>query len=191
LHQRFPALTQDQNIVDYLYFFIYILAYKRPDNINFKNTLKIRPYTKNDKVAVIALLRSNTPLFFAPAEEKDFIEYLDKEIEDYFVVEENLEIIAAGGINYFTKERKARISWDFIEPNSQGKGLGRKLTEHRINHLNQNHEIDLIIVRTTQLVYKFYQKMGFKLMKVEKNYWAKNFDLYHMELNNKNDIEQY
>jgi N-acetylglutamate synthase-like GNAT family acetyltransferase len=55
---------------------------------------------------VIELLRSNTPTFFAPAEEKDLIAYLDKEIEDYFVVEENSKIIAAAGINYFPKEKR-------------------------------------------------------------------------------------
>lgn len=152
--------------------------------------MKIRPYIQNDKVAVIELLRSNTPTFFAPAEEKDLIAYLDKEIEDYFVVEENSKIIAAAGINYFPKEKTACISWDIIKPESQGKGIGKKLTEHRINYLNKNFKIDLIFVRTTQLVYKFYEKMGFKLMKVEKNYWAKNFDLYYMELKNKNVIEQ-
>jgi N-acetylglutamate synthase-like GNAT family acetyltransferase len=91
---------------------------------------------------VIELLRSNTPTF-APAEEKDLIAYLDKEIEDYFVVEENSKIIAAAGINYFPKEKTAYISWDIIEPESQGKEL-EKLTEHRINYLNKNFEIDLL-----------------------------------------------
>jgi ribosomal protein S18 acetylase RimI-like enzyme len=149
--------------------------------------VKIRPYKPQDKIAVIELLRSNTPQFFDPAEEKNLIEYLDKEVEDYFVVEENHEIIGAGGVNYFPKEKTARISWDIIKPDSQGKGIGRKLTEHRINRLNKSKEIDLIIVRTTQLVYKFYEKRGFYLMKVEENFWAKNFDLYQMELKNNNN----
>ncbi|CAM2881076.1 GNAT family N-acetyltransferase [Flavobacterium frigoris] len=151
--------------------------------------MKIRPYIQNDKVAVIELLRSNTPRFFDPTEEKYLIEYLNKEVEDYFIVEENHEIIGAGGINYFPEEKTARISWDIIKPDSQGKGIGRKLTEYRINHLNKNIEVDIIIVRTTQLVYKFYEKRGFKLMKVEENFWAKNFDLYQMELKNKNGKE--
>ena len=148
--------------------------------------MKIRPYSKNDKVLVIELLRSNTPDFFDSAEEEDLNEYLDKEVEDYFIVEENREIVGAGGINYFPQEKTACISWDIIKPNSQGKGIGKKLIEHRIKHLNENNEIDLIVVRTSQLVFKFYEKMGFKLVKVEKDFWAKNFDLYQMELKNKN-----
>lgn len=72
--------------------------------------VKIRPYFQNDKIAVIELLRSNTPTFFDPAEEKYLIEYLNKELEDYFVVEENNDIIGAGGVNYFLQEKIARIS---------------------------------------------------------------------------------
>ncbi|MBQ4822119.1 GNAT family N-acetyltransferase [Aquimarina sp. MMG016] len=142
----------------------------------------MRPYTPNDKDSVLKLLDLNTPKFFDKTEKESLKKYLDNEVEDYFVVEENNEIIGAGGINYFPTERIARISWDFIKPNMQGKGIGRKLTEYRINKLNNNNEIDLIIVRTSQIAYKFYEKMGFKLVKVEKDFWAKNFDLYQMEL---------
>lgn len=148
--------------------------------------MEIRTYKQDDKASVIALLKSNTPDFFDPMEQKDLEEYLDNEIEDYFVVEENSEIVGAGGINYFLKDKTARISWDIIKPDLQGKGIGRKLTEYRLNHLNKNEEIELIVVRTTQLVYKFYEKMGFKLTRVEKGFWALNFDLYQMELQNKN-----
>jgi hypothetical protein len=38
------------------------------------------------------------------------------------------------------------------------------------------------MVRTTQLVYPFYQKAGFTLDKVEQDYWANGFDLYQMML---------
>ena len=137
----------------------------------------IRKYSNSDKPKIIELLRKNTPEYFDSSEEKDFENYLDNEVEDYFVYEIDSEIIGAGGINYFTEQKLARISWDMINPNSQGNGIGKKLTQYRINYLNENPKIELIIVRTTQLVYKFYEKMGFKLEKVEKDFWAENFDL--------------
>jgi N-acetylglutamate synthase-like GNAT family acetyltransferase len=146
----------------------------------------IRKYSNSDKPKLIELLRKNTPEYFDSSEEKDFENYLDNEVEDYFVYEVNSEIIGAGGINYFTEQKLARISWDMIDPNSQGKGIGKKLTQYRISHINENPKIELIIVRTTQLVYKFYEKMGFELEKVEKDFWAKNFDLYQMQMMNKN-----
>jgi N-acetylglutamate synthase-like GNAT family acetyltransferase len=149
----------------------------------------IREYSKKDKSRVIDLLRKNTPEYFDSSEESDFENYLESEVEDYFVCEENSKIIGAGGLNYFQKERLARISWDMIDPSSQGKGIGKKLVQYRINHLNKNSNIELIVVRTTQLVYKFYEKMGFELEKVEKDFWAKNFDLYQMKMNPKNEAQ--
>lgn len=147
----------------------------------------IRAYSNKDKQKTIELLRQNTPEYFDSSEEMDFNKYIENEIEEYFVYEENSEIIGAGGINYFPNEKMARISWDMIDPKHQGKGIGKKLTQYRINHLNKNPNIELIIVRTTQMVYKFYEKMGFELERTEKNFWAKNFDLYQMKMNNKSN----
>jgi len=144
----------------------------------------IRNYTKKDKSTLIELLRQNTPEYFDLSEEIEFINYLDNELEDYFVYELDFKIIGAGGINYFLEEKSARISWDMVDSKSQEKGIGKKITQHRINHLKRNSEVETIRVRTSQYAYKFYGKMGFELEKIEKNYWAKNFDLYLMEMKN-------
>jgi ribosomal protein S18 acetylase RimI-like enzyme len=81
-----------------------------------------------------------------------------------------------------TEAKLARISWDIIHPDFQGKGIGKKLTLHRIDQIKRNPAINLVMVRTTQIVYKFYQQLGFELKKTEKNYWAEGFDLYQMQL---------
>ncbi len=145
----------------------------------------IRAYSNKDDSKLVELVRKNTPTYFDPSEEIDFKNYLRKELEDYFVYEQNFEIIGAGGINYFPKEKLARISWDIVEPKCQGKGIGKELTQYRLNHLSRNKNIDSIVVRTTQLTYQFYEKMGFELEKVEKDFWAKNFDLYQMRKTNR------
>jgi len=149
-----------------------------------KPILNIRRYLPEDKELVLQLLDLNTPKFFDEAEREDFNHYLEEEIEDYFLVEDANEVLGVGGINYFLEERIARISWDIIKPNAQGKGIGGLLTKHRIRYLNQNNKIDTIVVRTTQLVFKFYEKMGFKLVEIKKDFWADGFDLYQMELDN-------
>lgn len=140
----------------------------------------IRLYNHSDKSELINLIRLNTPNYFHPSEEKDFIHYLDNEIEDYFVLEENGKIIGTGGINYFPEKKLARLSWDMVHPNYHGKGLGSEITKFRIDHIRKNTVINAIEVRTSQLVFKYYQKMGFELEKIEKDYWAKGFDLYQM-----------
>lgn len=150
----------------------------------------IRKYTKKDKSKTIELLRLNTPEYFDVSEESDFEEYLDHKVEDYFIYEEDSKIIGAGGINYFPEQKTARISWDMIDPQSQGKGVGKKLTQYRINHLSKNQKIEFITVRTSQLVYLFYEKMGFELEKIEPDFWAKNYDLYQMQMKNKPNFKQ-
>ena len=143
----------------------------------------IRKYIEKDKPDLIKLLRLNTPRFFSPSEEKDFIDYLNRHSENYFVVEKSNQIIGAGGINYgFDNGTTARISWDMIHPNKQGKGIGTKLTSYRIDEIKKNTHISKIVVRTTQLVYKFYEKNGFQLEKSEKDFWAEGFDLYEMKI---------
>lgn len=97
-------------------------------------------------------------------------------------MEDHGKIIGSGGINYFADAKLARISWDIIHPDFQGKGIGKELTLYRIDQIRKNPQISLIVVRTTQLVYQFYRKMGFELEKVEQDFWAKGFDLYQMTL---------
>lgn len=153
--------------------------------IPFKNkvsVMSIRRYTIADKKELISLLRLNIPRYFAVSEEADFAAYLENHAEHYFVVEEAGKIIGSGGINYFLESNSARISWDIIHPEFQGKGVGKALTLYRIKEINNNPAVNLIIVRTTQLVFEFYQKMGFELEKTEKDYWEKGFDLYQMKM---------
>lgn len=143
--------------------------------------MQIKPYKSQNKPAVLELIRANTPEYFAPSEEAELDDYLEQEREDYFVVERNGEIVGAGGINYFLDEKVARISWDMIHPDYQGKGIGSQLTKYRIDLLSKNPAVDTIVVRTSQLVHTFYEKMGFRLFDRKKDFWAKGYDLYEMK----------
>ena len=142
----------------------------------------IRAYSPEEKEHLLNLIRLNTPKYFDPSEEVGLVSYLDNETEDYFVVEENDIIIGCGGINYSEEENAVVISWDIIHPEHQGKGIGRKLLEYRINLVKENSEYKTIVVRTSQLTDKFYEKLGFKLEFIEKDYWAEGYDLYQMKL---------
>ena len=142
----------------------------------------IRKYTQTDQERVIELLQSNTPIYFDLSEEAIFVNYLNHKTEDYFVYEKGTDIIACGGINYFNEEYTARLSWDMVHVNYHKKGIGKELTQFRINHLRHHPNIKQVIVRTTQLVHPFYKKMGFHLEEIKKDYWAKGFDLYLMSL---------
>ena len=127
------------------------------------------------------LLRLNTPRYFAPEEAADLEAYLDHHIEWYFVIEKEGRIIGSGGVNFTEDGRTGKISWDLLHPHFHGKGYGRKLTEYRLRKLRALQNIQIISVRTSQHVFRFYEKMGFELKEVMEDYWAPGFDLYRMQ----------
>lgn len=141
----------------------------------------IRPYIKSDKKVLLNILKLNTPKFFSPKEEKDFIYYLDNKIEYYYVIEFNNQVVGGGGINFTDDKLTGKISWDLINPEFQGKSLGSKLLNYRMEKLKEFNNVQQIIVRTSQVVYKFYEKLGFTLFEVVEDYWAKGFHLYNMK----------
>jgi N-acetylglutamate synthase-like GNAT family acetyltransferase len=146
-----------------------------------KEAFSIRRYSKNDKLEVLQLLDLNIPYYFAPAEKTDFQNYLETEIELYYVLTFENKIIGCGGINFEDEKKTGIISWDIIHPEFQGKKFGKALLQYRISVLKSLENVTKIIVRTSQMTFLFYQKQGFQLLEVKPNYWAKGFDLYFME----------
>ncbi|MDB5263978.1 MAG: family acetyltransferase [Adhaeribacter sp.] len=142
----------------------------------------IRPYTSKDKGKLLQILRLNTPAYFHPSEEQEYLYFLDHHREHYFVVANGGNILGAGGFNYAEGGKIARISWDLFHPAVQGKGWGSKLLQYRIATVAENPAVEIISVRTTQLVFRFYEKFGFALQETVKDFWAPGFDLYWLEL---------
>ena len=145
------------------------------------NSITIREYKSIDKSSVMNLIRLNTPEYFAPEEENDFSNYLDNERELYYVLLFNEKIVGCGGINFAENKTMGKISWDILHPEYQGKSLGTRLLEYRIEKLESIKSVQKITVRTSQVAYQFYEKQGFELKEIKKDYWAKGFDMYKME----------
>lgn len=141
----------------------------------------IRTFKETDIPLILEMFRLNTPKYFSPDEEKELEKYLKTERELYYVLEENEKLVGCGGINFKPDKTEAIISWDIFHPDHQGKGLGSSLLKHRIDKIHTFKEVKRIIVRTSQVVFLFYEKNGFQLLAVKKDYWAPGFDLYLME----------
>lgn len=140
----------------------------------------IRAYEKSDKELVLDLFRRNTPKYFAIDEESDFIDYLENERELYYVLLHKSRVVGCGGINFNFNQALARISWDIIHPEYQNKNFGTQLLNYRIDKINSFSHIEKIMVRTSQFAFPFYEKNGFRLIEIHKNYWAKGIDMYKM-----------
>ena len=144
----------------------------------------IRQFQVSDKSALLRLINLNTPKYFAVNEKVDFEHYLENERELYFVLIVETKIVGCGGINFEEEESIGIISWDMIHPEFHGKGFGKQLLDYRLAELNSKKSVKKIIVRTSQLTYRFYEKAGFKIVEIIPNYWAEGFDLYSMEMQN-------
>ncbi len=148
------------------------------------NNVEIRIYQPDYLNDVLHLFDQLTPHYFAVDEKQDLIHYLQHEIEAYYVILdlESKKIVGAGGYNLIENGAVARLSWDFIATDQQGLGLGTFLTKFRINKLRSISTVKKITVRTSQKAFEFYQSCGFLVKEIQKDYWAKGFDLYYMEL---------
>ena len=67
------------------------------------NSIVIREYLTTDKEVVMNLIKLNTPNFFAKEEVNDLSNYLDKEIELYYVLLVDGKVVGCGGINFAEK----------------------------------------------------------------------------------------
>ncbi len=142
--------------------------------------MTMRPYTTSDYDAVIALFLLNSPKYFCPDEQNDLELFLREDLEHYFVIEEDGQVLASGGSNI--EEHTGWLSWYMVHPEHHGKGFGKRIAEHNLRLLQSEDGLSGIEVWTSQLVYPFYEKLGFVLMGTEDNYWGLGMHLYKMKL---------
>jgi len=142
----------------------------------------LQPYINTDQEKLVEILNLNIPKYFAPEEVIDFIHYLEIKGDTYFTIKNENEII--GGVGYAVRndDKSGRINWIFLHPEFSKIGKGRKAAEECLMILKSNPTVEFLKVRTSQFVYEFFEKLGFKITHTKKDYWAKGFDLYEMEM---------
>lgn len=143
----------------------------------------IRPYQSSDRKTLLKIFGLNTPKYFDPKEANDFEEYLDENGKTYLTVEIDNEIIGGVGYQFTNNNSIGRITWIFFHPDKMRSGLGSEAVTHCLNLFRANPSVKKSIVTTSQLAYKFFEKFGYEVNYVEKNYWGEGLDLYKMEMN--------
>lgn len=141
----------------------------------------IRPYSIADKEQLIALFKLNVPAYFDASELPEFLGYLETMSNTYLIIEHATEVI--GGLGYEVREsdESGRINWIFLHPTVFGGGHGKKAVHHCLEILRADARVKKLIVRTSQLVYPFFEKLGYQVVQTQKDYWAPGLDLYLME----------
>jgi ribosomal protein S18 acetylase RimI-like enzyme len=141
---------------------------------------QLRPYQTADFTSIVGLFHLNTPSFFHPQEQADLEAFLADELENYYVIENEGEVVACGGSN--AEEGTGWLSWYIVHPDYQGKGLGRQLVDKNLEILKRDTRVTEIEVRTSQLTHIFYEKAGFVLIETADDYWGPGLHLYRMKL---------
>jgi [ribosomal protein S18]-alanine N-acetyltransferase len=154
--------------------------------------MNIRPYKSADKQACIELFKGNMPKYFSTSELPEFELWLDAQEakkeqncdsgnEQYFVVEIMDEVIGYGGyikINY----DEVGLTWGMISQSLHGKGIGKVFLEYRLNMIKSLFPLVSVIIDTTQLSYGFFERLGFKIVNITKDFYGQGLDRYDMKL---------
>ena len=83
--------------------------------------MQIRHFQTSHAPRLLELLRLNTPEYFSVSEENDFIYYLENEIEQYFVLLVDNEILGCGGFNLSEDKKKAAFLGIFFTQKAKEK----------------------------------------------------------------------
>ncbi|MEM5563772.1 MULTISPECIES: GNAT family N-acetyltransferase [Psychroserpens] len=142
----------------------------------------IRPYKPTDKEQLLKVFNLNVPKFFDKNETNDFLEYLEQKPETYLTIEDNNTIVVGTGYYVNEKDKSGRITWIFFDPNYSGQGLGKQSVDYCLNALSKDKRVEKFIVTTSQLAYKFFEKFGYTINRIEEDYWGEGLDLYEMEM---------
>jgi len=145
--------------------------------------MKLRQYQISDKPTCLAIFESNLGQYFAEDEREEFSVFLDKEaLSNYWMVEDNNQIVGCGGVYENFKENCVGLSWGMIYNKEHKKGYGKFLTKFRVERMIEQYPTRIKQLATSQHTFAFYEKMGFKVTKIQKNGFGDNIDRYDMIL---------
>ncbi len=143
--------------------------------------MKIRNYTPKDSSQLLQIMQSNTPKYFTVEELTLFENYLKKDSEHFFILEDEGEIRAGAGVNFGMFEDAGLLSWGMVHNDFHGKKYGTELLKHRLKFIKETTDFKKVIVRTSQLVDAFFNKFHFKETLRTENFWGDGLDLVQME----------
>lgn len=141
----------------------------------------IRPYNKSDLESVLAVFRSNIPKYFGPSEELELQDFLDEQPEHYYVIEVDGEVVGAGGIG-LNDDDTVSLCWGMVHREHLGTGLGKLLTEFRIERSREVFGMKPMVTSTSQHTEGFYKKFGFVTVEHTPDGFAPGIDICKMRL---------
>lgn len=153
----------------------------------------IRKYNKADKESCVIAFKSNVPLYFTEEEITDFENFLDR-LENgtddanlsntyFFVVVLNENVIGCGGFGDRYNDNTISLAWGLIHKDFHKRGFGKKLLLHRLEQIKKIYPSSPVVIDTTQFSFSFFEKYGFVITKITRDYYTEGMHRYDMSLN--------
>jgi ribosomal protein S18 acetylase RimI-like enzyme len=153
--------------------------------------LSILPYTPAYRQGCVDVFASNIPKFFTLDEVDQFNEWLDylegtldlypEEENCYYVVLLKGQVLACGGFGYNPSTNKAVLAWGLVHNSYHRQGIGSILLFHRLGRIGELYPSAVLLLDTTQHSYGFFERHGFVIEKITKDFYAQGMDRYDMK----------
>ena len=142
----------------------------------------VRPYQASDRDACLALFDGNTPRFFDPSERADFAAWLATSPHPYLVILRGGRLVACGGHAPDGDGSVASLCWGMVAQYLHGQGLGRALTQARLDAIGAMPGVASVRMNTSQHTQGFYAAFGFVTEKVTPDGFGPGIDRCDMLL---------
>ena len=149
-----------------------------------------RDFTAADREACLAVFDSNVPDYFHDAERVEFAAFLAALPGPYLVlVDTDGVVVGCGGYARVAGTGRADLCWGMVSNSAHGKGLGRALTQARIDRVLADPTVTEVVLNTSQHTVGFYERLGFETVAVIPDGFAPGLDRYDMRMSVGGSIE--
>ena len=138
------------------------------------------------------IFQTNVPTYFTMEEVNEFERFLtkldDPEVLDnpvYYVLELENRLIGCGGFGEkdgIDGTPSITFVWGMVDKAYHKKGFGEQLLRFRLNEIPIHFPGKSVILDTTQFSYTFFEKYGFKTVKITENSYGEGMHRYDMIL---------
>ena len=142
-----------------------------------------RQYTPADLEACLEVFDTNVPRFFRAEERHGFATFLQNRPGPYYVVVDAFgSVLGCGGYAVRLGAGVADLCWGMVRRDRHGLGLGRMLAQLRVNEIRRESGVAAIALNTSQHTTAFYEALGFRTTRVERDGYAPGLDRHEMVL---------
>ena len=140
-----------------------------------------RPYSQSDYDACLRVFDTNVPRFFRGEERPGYTTFLAHLPGPYIVLVSSSDaVVGCGGYAVAEGSGVADLCWGMVDQELHGRGLGRVLAELRIHRIRRDASVVTIALNTSQHTVAFYERLGFRTIRVEPDGYGPGLDRFDM-----------